>query len=63
MTGEHHYTQLFRWDGVANFLLPTRLELQSFFFCGLEFELRASHLQSRHSTTWATPLVLLISPS
>jgi hypothetical protein len=30
-----------------------------FFLVGLEFELRASHLQSRHSTTLATPLVHL----
>jgi hypothetical protein len=26
-------------------------------FSRLEFELRVSHLQSRHSTVWATPLV------
>jgi hypothetical protein len=28
-----------------------------FYLVELEFTLRASHLQSRHSTVWATPLV------
>jgi hypothetical protein len=31
-----------------------------FFFAVLVFELRASHLPDKFSTTWATPLVLLL---
>jgi hypothetical protein len=38
------------------------LSFLSFFFClvGLGFELRASHLQSRHSIAWATPPSILL---
>jgi hypothetical protein len=31
--------------------------MEMYLLLGLEFELRASHLQSMHSSAWATPIV------
>jgi hypothetical protein len=37
---------------------PNEFQMTFFFFLvGLEFELRALHLQTRHSTAWAIPPV------
>jgi hypothetical protein len=49
---------LLLWPGDPIFIPPEHVPyfLGPFFFfpMGQGFELRASHLQSRHSTTWAT---------